>query len=108
MSALIAFHNNPAIKAKLLSDLEEHARLDRIVHGRYWQNGKGCAVGCTLHSMGVKDGQTSDHSLYETKLGIPQVIARLEDRIFEGLGNGKAKRPARLPMSAWQTNLSNY
>ncbi len=89
--SLIAFHNNPSIKDKLLADLTEHAKFDRIVHGQYWENGRGCAIGCTLHSMGVKSGNTGDHSLYETKLGIPRVIARMEDRIFEGLTNGKSK-----------------
>jgi len=60
-----------------------HKEADEIIHGKYWEDGKGCAVGCTIHS--------SDHSAYETELGIPQAIARLEDSIFEGLSNGDAK-----------------
>src|SRR5262249_46458342 len=36
------------------------------------------------------------HRAYETELGIPATIAHLEDAIFEGLSNGKAKAfPAR-------------
>lgn len=47
--------------------------------GCYWENGKGCAVGCTIHS--------GDHSTYEDELGIPTWLAYLEDAVFEGLPN---------------------
>ena len=86
---MIAYHNDPAIKAKLLADLQAHADADRLVKGQYWENGKGCAVGCTLYSLGV-DGAASNHAEYETRLGIPQMLARLEDTIFEGLPNADA------------------
>jgi hypothetical protein len=55
---MLAYHNDPAIKSKLLADLQAHADADRLVKGQYWENGKGCAVGCTLHSLGV-DGAAS-------------------------------------------------
>ncbi len=88
---MIAYHNDPALKAKLLADLQAHADADRLVKGQYWENGKGCAVGCTLHSLGAK-GNASNHAEYETRLGIPQALARLEDTIFEGLPNADAMR----------------
>lgn len=85
---LIAFHGDPKIKAKYLRRVRKHERADEIMHGRYWENGKGCAVGCTLHS--------ANHAAYETELGIPQTLARLEDALFEGQTNGAAKAfPAR-------------
>lgn len=80
---LLAFHNDPAIKQEYLARVEAHRLADEIVQGQYWQNGKGCAVGCTLHS--------DQHADYETELGIPRSIAYLEDQIFEGLPNGDAK-----------------
>ena len=86
---MLAYHNDPAIKSKLLADLQAHADADRLVKGQYWENGKGCAVGCTLHSVGA-DGAANNHSEYETRLGIPQMLARLEDTIFEGLPNADA------------------
>ena len=86
---MLAYHNDPAIKSKLLADLQTHADADRLVKGQYWQNGKGCAVGCTLHSLGA-DGAANNHAEYETRLGIPQMLARLEDKIFEGLPNADA------------------
>jgi len=80
---MFAFHNQPAVKAEYLDRVKAHYKADEIIHGIYWQNGKGCAVGCTIHS--------DDHALYETELGIPMALARLEDTIFEGLTNGQAK-----------------
>ena len=75
-----AFHNDPAIKEKYLARVRAHAAADEIIHGKYWEDGKGCAVGCTVHS--------GNHAAYETELGIPQWLARVEDRLFEGMTNG--------------------
>lgn len=80
-----AFHGNAAVKTEYLARLSAHEVADEIIHGTYWQNGKGCAVGCTVH---LNDNA---HAAYESQLGIPQVIARLEDRIFEGMKNGDSK-----------------
>lgn len=80
---LLSFHNDPAIKEKYLNRLHLHYKADEIIQGTYWQNGKGCAVGCTVHSR--------NHESYESELGIPRVLAYLEDGIFEGLPNEKAK-----------------
>ena len=78
-----AFHNKKSIKQKYIKRLEEHYKADEIIHGVYWQDGKGCAVGCTVHS--------DSHQCYETELGIPKWLALLEDALFEGMGNDKAK-----------------
>jgi hypothetical protein len=80
---LTAYLDNPQIKTDILAQLEAHRQADQIIKGRYWENGKGCAVGCTIHS--------GDHAEYERCFGIPQMLARLEDTIFEGLPNRKAK-----------------
>ena len=78
-----AFHNNPSIKEKYLNRVQEHYQADQIIKGEYWQNGKGCAVGCTVHS--------NIHNKYESELGIPENIAHLQDTIFENLPNELAK-----------------
>jgi hypothetical protein len=83
MKTLVAFHGDQNVKAKYLDRVKAHALADEIRHGFYWENGNGCAVGCTIHG--------ADHGRYETELGIPRILARLEDRIFEGLENGDAK-----------------
>ena len=78
-----AFHNNPLIKEKYLTRVQAHYQADQIIKGKYWENGKGCAVGCTIHSH--------NHEEYESKLGIPENIAYLQDSIFESLPNNLAK-----------------
>ncbi len=77
-----AFHGKEETKAFYLDRVRAHAKADQLVKGTYWANGKGCAVGCTIHS--------GNHYDYETELGIPRSIARLEDGIFEGLPNDLA------------------
>src|SRR6202008_414365 len=80
---MLAFHNDQKIKDKYLSRVIAHQKADEIVKGIYWKNGKGCAVGCTIHG--------NDHSKYEKELGIPIILARLEDGIFENLPDDLAK-----------------
>lgn len=74
---LIAYHGNQWEKDAILAQLRAHRAADEITQGQYWEDGKGCAVGCTLHG--------DDHSEYESRFGIPQMLAHLEDHIFEGL-----------------------
>lgn len=79
-----AYHNKPEIKAEYIARVRAHREADQLVQGcGYWRDGKGCAVGCTIHG--------SSHAAYESELGIPQAIARLQDGIFEGLPKEKAQ-----------------
>ncbi len=80
---MLSYHSDVSIKAAFLARVSAHADADEIIKGRYWEGGKGCAVGCTIH------GDT--HQDYERELGIPQMLAWLEDVIFEGLPNRLAK-----------------
>lgn len=79
---MLAFHNDPAIKAMFLARIAAHAAADEIVKGAYWENGQGCAIGCTYH--------TADHMASEREAGIPVALAHLEDHIFESLPNDLA------------------
>src|ERR1700674_3593048 len=81
--ALLSYLGDPAVKTKYLERVRAHARADEIVKGQYWEDGKGCAVGCTIHS--------NKHDRYETELGMPAWLALLEDSLFENLPNGEAK-----------------
>ena len=83
INKLLAYHNDPKIKEDILLQLKHHYDSDEIVKGEYWENGKGCAVGCTLHS--------SNHKEYEIRFGIPKILAYLEDGIFEKLPNELSK-----------------
>lgn len=80
---MLAYHSDPKIKSRYLKRVRAHAKADEIIKGQYWENGRGCAVGCTIHS--------GNHSAYETELGIPRLLAKLEDGIFEGLPIEQAK-----------------
>jgi hypothetical protein len=77
MNKLIAYHGKQAVKDEYLARVRAHREADQLVKGHYWQNGKGCAVGCTIHG--------SQHRKYEDALGIPRQLAYLEDRLFEAL-----------------------
>ena len=75
---LLAYHGDKRIKSTYLKRVRDHRKADQLVQGfGYWQDGRGCAVGCTIHG--------SSHEAYETELGIPRQIAYLEDRFFESL-----------------------
>lgn len=74
---LRAYHGRSAIKQKYLKRVKRHRELDQLVQGQTGQNGRGCAVWCTLNRY--------EHAAYETELGIPRWLARVEDRLFEGM-----------------------
>ncbi len=78
-----AFHGSMEIKKFYVGRVRAHREADEIKHGFYWQGGKGCAVGCTIHG--------SKHSRYETELGIPRQLAWLKDGIFKALPSDAAK-----------------
>ncbi len=80
---MLSFHNDPAVKQKYLDRIIKHREMDNIIQGKGWENGKGCAVGCTLENY--------NHARYPIELGIPKWLAYLEDSIFEGLTIEKAK-----------------
>lgn len=90
---MLAYLGDPTLKTFLLQELHRHRKADEIVKGHYWENGKGCAVGCTLESIAARNGKWkagidhTNHALYESELGIPSQLAHLQDAIFEGLPN---------------------
>ena len=79
---LLAWHGDATLKKATVAEMAAHRKADNLRKGFYWEGGKGCAVGCLIHS--------GDHSKYEPRFGIPQALARLEDTIFENLPNGDA------------------
>ena len=86
-----AFNGDTELKTKLVEQVIWHREQDMIRAGTYGSFSdakfRGCAVGCSLHSYGLIKGinlDTSDHKSYEL-FGIPRLLARLEDGIFEGL-----------------------
>ena len=89
---MLAYHSKPEIKERYLVRVQKHYDKDKIVQGQYWEDGKGCAVGCTIHG--------NNHFLYESRLGIPVSLAYAEDTIFEGLDLAVARKWPKRFLSA--------
>ena len=88
---MIAYLGKPEVKEMYMLRVQEHRRLDDLQQrfGYYnfdekRQRHSMCAVGCTIHS--------GKHADYETLLGIPRTLAKLEDCIFEGLPVNDARQ----------------
>jgi hypothetical protein len=84
MNQILAFHNDKKVRSKYINRVKAHQEADEIIKGKYWEKGKGCAVGCTIEG--------SDHDRYPTELGISWRLALIEDSLFENLPNGEAKK----------------
>ncbi len=92
---MLAYHSDPSLKTRVLAELATHEAADRLLQGfGYWgqlddHQFRGCAVGCTLESIraaaGLETIEHQRHMLYEPHLGVPRVLAILEDRLFERL-----------------------
>lgn len=87
---LAAFHGDPAIKKKYIDRIKHHMEMDNLIKGQYWDEskGKGCAIGCILN--GDHNGNWW-HQEYENQLGIPWIVGRLVDEIFEKLPFERSK-----------------
>jgi hypothetical protein len=80
---MLSFHGKQEVKDFYLARANAHFIADEIVKGAYWEDGKGCAVGCLIHG--------NSHIKLSKELGIPLSIARLIDRLFEGMPNENSK-----------------
>ena len=95
MGTLIAYHGDTKLKTWCVAEMKSHRKSETLRQGYgYWKDGAGCGVGCLIKG--------SDHALYETKFGIPEMLARLEDTIFEGLPVAKAQKWPERFLSAIQ------
>lgn len=83
---MLSFHNDKKVKDKFIARMQEHAKADEIIQGTGWDKGKGCFVGCTLHEY--------NHAKFESidGPGLPEWLAMLADKLFEGLTNADAKQ----------------
>ncbi len=83
-----AYDDNPEIKETLVAQVQAHYDADEIIHGKYWEDGKGCAVGCIVHS--------SQHQKFDAIFGEGgESCAYLLDALFELMPNCTAKELPR-------------
>jgi hypothetical protein len=101
---MLAFVGTAVSKQDMLAQLEVHAEADELIKGHYWEDGKGCAIGCVLESIrkirGYKTIDHTSHGTAEDETNIPEMVWHLVDSIFEGLPNASAKEwPMRFTRS---------
>ena len=84
---MLSFNNDPKLKEFYVNRMLEHAEADEIIQGTSWENGKGCFIGCSFNKY--------QHNLFESEIGAPLWLAKLADRIFEGLSKSDAQWFAR-------------
>ena len=95
-----SYLNNPELKKRFVEEIKKHKEADSIIQGTYGEvneEWKGCAVSCSLRSLDIIEGKElkteyKNHKDYETKLGIPEWLARLEDTLFERMEAKDAKK----------------
>ena len=70
---------------KLRQEVAAHVAADSIVQGTYWdtENNKGCFIGCLA--------KTDDPAINETAYGLPVMVQRIAENIFEALPADEAK-----------------
>ena len=76
---MVAYHNDPTLKAAVLAQMAGHRADGTLIKGVYWAAGRGCAVGCLTHDP------VGGHAQYPARWGIPEELARIEDGIFDHL-----------------------
>lgn len=55
----------------------DHIAADQVVQGRYWENNRGCFIGCLTHS--------SKSQLVTHKFGMPLPLVCITERVFDRL-----------------------
>lgn len=93
-----AYHGSSELKSKFVAEITKHEIMNKVRKGTYgtiadgtW---RGCAVACSIRSMSIINNceyPTNRHSLYPELIGVPVILARLEDGIFESLPSDLAK-----------------
>jgi len=79
-----AFRNDQKVKDLYVNRMIDHGKLDEIIQGTAWENGKGCFVGCSFNEY--------DHTKFSSEGIGPVWLAKLADRIFEGLSKEDAQK----------------
>ena len=94
MKKLLAYHGKPELKSQVIADMRADIEDERLVSGKYWDDYKGCHVGCVVMARtGIQNDKYEDwHAQYEEAIGVPRDLARLFDGLFESLDNGKRQQ----------------
>ena len=88
-SQMRAFEQTEVSMDQLLEALAAHREANRLVQEPYWAEGRGGAVGCSIHDF--RPGSEDEEDLYEPLFGIPRALPWLEDSIFMNLAWEEAR-----------------
>jgi hypothetical protein len=95
MGKMKAYQTGIITKQEFVNEIRKHQEADNFIQGKWFKDGKGCAVGCSLKSISdlknIDVDEQGDFKRYEDLLGIPEWVARVEECIFEGLSSEAAK-----------------
>lgn len=69
----------------LIEMAQEHQEADRYLQGKWWDQGKGCSLGCMFHSDVLNPKADNYFAAAERATGIPYTINLFQERIFEWL-----------------------
>ena len=88
---MVTFPDPRVTKELLVADMIAHAEADELVRGTYGEDHpafRGCAVGCSIHTINRVTGRAipyGDHAALADATGISFALIHLQDRVFEGL-----------------------
>ena len=65
--------------------VNQHIAADSVIQGNYWdaETHKGCFIGCLAHD--------DNPAINESRYGLPLMVQRIAESIFEGLSGDEAK-----------------
>lgn len=66
----------------LRAEVAAHIAADAVVQGTYWDGSHGCFIGCLAHSP--------DASVLQDRYGLPLMLVRICESIFENLPHREA------------------
>ena len=92
---------NKVKKQKYIDRAVLHRKADEIVQGLYYEDGKGCCVGCLAHA------NENAHEELEKQTGIPEWLSRLADTLHEGLPDGEYQKWPELFVSSVPKNTTH-
>lgn len=83
----LAYHNDAALRERVLEQIAEHQAADEIAQGCYYKQDDygvhACFIGCVAHG--------SDVTVFEEMTGFPAMLTKIGESIFEGLPFAEAK-----------------
>ena len=80
-----AFFGEEKLKSAVMDRLREDRRLDRLAQGVYFEDGKGCHLGCLTRC------NENSHEATERMFNIPIRVAYWLEAVFEGLPKEQAE-----------------